>query len=114
MFLAEEKSTKKQYALKALKKFAVFQDDDVAATMTERRVLTLGGTMTLMIRVPRVSVDPIPRIVSCVHVCRWCARQSCVSTSVLQRDLANANICVATLTQNLVKIIIIFVSSMVK
>lgn len=43
VFLAEEKSTKKMWALKALKKFSVFQDDDVAATMTERRVLSLAG-----------------------------------------------------------------------
>ena len=33
VFLAEDKATKKQWAIKALKKFSVFQDDDVAATM---------------------------------------------------------------------------------
>jgi len=43
VFLAEDKATKTQWAIKALKKWGVLQDDDVAATMTERRVLTLSG-----------------------------------------------------------------------
>lgn len=43
VFLAEDKATKTQWAIKALKKWSVLQDDDVAATMTERRVLTLAG-----------------------------------------------------------------------
>lgn len=43
VFLGEHKSTKVKYAVKVLSKFRVFSDDDVLATMSERRVLTLGA-----------------------------------------------------------------------
>ena len=43
VFLAEHKSSKESYAIKVLNKARVVQDDDIIATMTERRVLTLGG-----------------------------------------------------------------------
>lgn len=43
VFLAEEIETKQKYAVKALKKNSVIGNDDVPATMTERRVLTLAG-----------------------------------------------------------------------
>eukprot|EP00038_Savillea_parva_P008587 m.177910 g.177910 ORF g.177910 m.177910 type:complete len:679 (+) comp14442_c0_seq1:56-2092(+) len=43
VFLGEHKATKTSYAIKVLNKYRVHADDDVLATMSERRVLTLGG-----------------------------------------------------------------------
>eukprot|EP00040_Diaphanoeca_grandis_P034180 m.210698 g.210698 ORF g.210698 m.210698 type:complete len:641 (+) comp33089_c0_seq1:146-2068(+) len=43
VFLAQEKRTKTLWAIKCLKKAAVIADDDLEATLTERRVLTLEG-----------------------------------------------------------------------
>jgi len=43
VFLVRQKQTKKMWAMKCLKKWAVLVDDDVEATLTERRVLTLEG-----------------------------------------------------------------------
>ena len=42
VFLAEEKKTKEVYALKVLKKLSVIANDDVRATMAERRILSMA------------------------------------------------------------------------
>lgn len=43
VFLAEHKKTRVTWAIKSLKKVNVIEGDDVGATMTERRVLSLGA-----------------------------------------------------------------------
>ena len=40
--LAEQKGTKKYFAIKALKKEVVLEDDDIECTMVERHVLRAG------------------------------------------------------------------------
>ena len=42
ILLAMEHKTKKYYAIKALKKDIVLEDDDVEATFVEKRLLALG------------------------------------------------------------------------
>jgi classical protein kinase C len=51
VFLAEEKSTKNLYDVKALKKLGIVKDNSVADTLTERRVLSLPGNPLFMIQV---------------------------------------------------------------
>ncbi|EGD75514.1 AGC/PKC/ALPHA protein kinase [Salpingoeca rosetta] len=49
VFLAERKTDKKLVAIKALHKLRVIEDDDVAATITERTVLGYGRSAPFMI-----------------------------------------------------------------
>ena len=44
VLLAQEVKSKKYYAIKALKKDVVLEDDDVEATLVEKRILSLGNT----------------------------------------------------------------------
>ncbi|EDQ86659.1 uncharacterized protein MONBRDRAFT_10752 [Monosiga brevicollis MX1] len=50
VFLAERKTDQKMYAVKALKKVRVIEDDDVGATITEKEVLALGAQAPFMVQ----------------------------------------------------------------
>ena len=43
VMLAEDRNTKEVFAIKILKKHAIFQDDDIEGAMTEKRILALSG-----------------------------------------------------------------------
>ena len=59
MLLAQEVKTNKFYAVKALKKDVVLEDDDVEATMVEKRILALGTSYHYLTHLHSTFTTPV-------------------------------------------------------
>lgn len=62
VLLAKELKTGNFYAVKALKKDVVLEDDDVAATMVEKRILALGTSSHFITHLHSTFTTPVSLI----------------------------------------------------